>query len=83
MMQRLVVLCFACVVLVTASADSLNDLYDVQMPSEESTLFRNVRSGKPTFIRFGKRAQPSFIRFGRAQPSFIRFGRQSAADVSA
>ncbi|CAD6197697.1 unnamed protein product [Caenorhabditis auriculariae] len=36
---------------------------------------RAARSGKPTFIRFGKRAGPSFIRFGRAQPSFIRFGR--------
>uniref|UniRef100_A0A1I7WV87 FMRFamide-related neuropeptides-like n=1 Tax=Heterorhabditis bacteriophora TaxID=37862 RepID=A0A1I7WV87_HETBA len=38
--------------------------------------FRSATNGKPTFIRFGKRAQPSFIRFGRAQPSFIRFGKR-------
>ncbi|EPB66006.1 hypothetical protein ANCCEY_14906 [Ancylostoma ceylanicum] len=44
-----------------------------------TSLKKSSSNGKPTFIRFGKRAQPSFIRFGRAQPSFIRFGRQATA----
>ncbi|VDO19579.1 unnamed protein product [Heligmosomoides polygyrus] len=47
----------------------------------EASIAFNFRNGKPTFIRFGKRAQPSFIRFGRAQPSFIRFGRRAPDSV--
>uniref|UniRef100_A0A0K0D9R7 Uncharacterized protein n=1 Tax=Angiostrongylus cantonensis TaxID=6313 RepID=A0A0K0D9R7_ANGCA len=45
---------------------------------EFKSNFRSAPSGKPTFIRFGKRTQPNFIRFGRAQPSFIRFGKKDA-----
>ncbi|KAK6737989.1 hypothetical protein RB195_020215 [Necator americanus] len=67
--------------MVTAGFDeNSNEIYEPQVAGEDNSLFRSLRSnGKPTFIRFGKRAQPSFIRFGRAQPSFIRFGREATA----
>ncbi|KAJ1355661.1 hypothetical protein KIN20_013155 [Parelaphostrongylus tenuis] len=81
MMHRLVVVCIAILVLITDVTEQSNSFYAPHLSEEDSSFFRVFRSapnGKPTFIRFGKRAQPSFIRFGRAQPSFIRFGRTDA-----
>ncbi|KIH45792.1 hypothetical protein ANCDUO_24162 [Ancylostoma duodenale] len=83
-MQCFVAFCIACFVLVAGFDERAfqNDAYEPEPAVADSAFFRNFRSssnGKPTFIRFGKRAQPSFIRFGRAQPSFIRFGRQATA----
>ncbi|EPB67338.1 hypothetical protein ANCCEY_13567 [Ancylostoma ceylanicum] len=80
--QCFVAFCIACIVLVAGFDERVNDAYEPEPVAADSGFFRNFRSssnGKPTFIRFGKRAQPSFIRFGRAQPSFIRFGRQATA----
>ncbi|PAV86297.1 hypothetical protein WR25_20448 [Diploscapter pachys] len=57
----------------------IEPLEDAISSVQENQWFDRVdRSGsKPTFIRFGKRAQPAFIRFGkRAAPSFVRFGRK-------
>ncbi|CAD56244.1 SQPNFLRF-amide [Caenorhabditis elegans] len=45
---------------------------------DAEVALQKMEKRKPNFMRYGRSADPNFLRFGRSDPNFLRFGKAAA-----